>query len=82
MTYKETEIDLLRKRAGLPPLEYTTYYNLAGPHRLHAEGRVNMDTRFIIEMDQRGYEEILQNCHDQRVAYQKLLSLYKGKIKR
>jgi len=81
MSLDPDTIDELRSIAGLPVAKYTTYYNLAGPHRRMAEGRVNGKSKFIIEMNKADYEESLQDVRNQKDHYELLLTLYQEKSK-
>ena len=71
-----TDMDKLRSVAGLPPLKYTTYYNLGGPDKNHAVGRVNGEDKFVVEMEKLDYNEVLEKCRDQREAYLALVKIY------
>jgi len=66
----------LRELAGLPTPEYTTYYNLAGPDKDHAVGRIDGDDVFVVEMNRTGYDSLIQE-NNPKQAYIVLYKLYK-----
>ena len=65
----------LRELAGLPTPEYTTYYNLGGPDKNCAVGRIDGDDVFVVEMNRTGYDNIIQENNPKK-AYSVLYKIY------
>jgi len=70
------EIDRFRKFAGLHPAKFGTYYNLGGPEKHHAVGRIDQKDAFVIEMKREDYEALLQENENPREAYLALYEIY------
>ena len=68
------KLDEMRKLAGISPAKYTTYYNLAGPEKNCAVGRIDFKDVFTIKMAEGEYKTILQENRNDREAY---CALYK-----
>ena len=68
------KLDEIRKMAGINPAKYTTYYNLAGPEKHCAVGRIDRKDVFTVKMAEGEYKTLLQETKTDREAY---CSLYK-----
>jgi len=74
------KLDELRNLVGLTPVKYTTYYNLAGPEKNMAVGRIDGNDVFVVEMDRTGCDSLLQENKDPKEAYTTLYKLYEDRI--
>ena len=73
-----TKLDPLRRMAGMPPAKYTVYYNLAGPEKNCAVGRIDHKDVFVVEMENEEYEKLLkENNHFLRESYLALYEIYR-----
>ena len=70
------KLDQIKKLSGQRPAKYTTYYNLGGPEKDMAVGRIDGEDVFVVEMDRTGYDSIIQKNPDPKRAYSTLYHLY------
>ena len=71
------KLDPLRKMAGLSPVEYTVYYNLAGSEKNCAVGRIDHKDAFIVEMTNEEYKKLLEDNKNPRECYLTLYEIHK-----
>jgi len=74
-TFDADQIAKIRKLAGMPPAELTTYYNLAGPDKNKVAGRINGDDKFVVAMEEYEYQSLVED-HSPEECYRILYSLY------
>ncbi len=65
----------LRKIAGMPSPDLTTYYNLAGPDKKKAVGRLNGEDKFVVPMEEDEYRS-LEKEYTPEGCYRILYGLY------
>jgi len=70
------KLDEMRKFAGMSPAKYSTYYNLAGPEKYCAVGRINQKDVFAVKMAEGEYKTLLQENKNDREAYCILLKIH------
>jgi hypothetical protein len=66
----------MRKMAGINPAKYTTYYNLAGPDKNHAVGRIDHKDVFTVKMAEGEYKSLLQESKNEREVYCTLYEIH------
>lgn len=74
-TFGADQIARVRKLAGMAPGKLTTYYNLAGPDKNKAAGRLNGSDKFVVPMDETEYRR-LEESHTPEECYRILHQQY------
>jgi hypothetical protein len=69
----------MRKLAGIKTAQYTTYYNLAGPEKHCAVGRIDHKDVFTVKMAEGEYKTLLQENRSEREAYSALYKIHEEK---
>ena len=71
-----SKLDEIRKLAGIQAAKYTTYYNLGGPDKHCAVGRIDHKDVVTVKMAEGEYKTLLQENRNEREAYCSLYKIY------